>query len=603
MITPRFRVTQDDTSVEVVIEVPHLRAQDIDLHVQDFQLRFYARPYFLRLTFPGRLVEDDQSKARYQVDEGELVLKVSKVVPGEHFSDLDLLSKLLATQDELKQSMTTAAGASGAIPKGPLIQVLDTPVNDPDYLASAEDALDEAEDGDETFDWEIPQTVPESGDAALSSTPNTSLTGTAYNYGFNNAYRHFFTHVQEVGNEVNVLHAPETTAAIDRHREQQAAEDAKFDPEYYLAEYFADSTEDGAYALRLAALDYETQWEQCYSQIRRQARKALKATAATSSMAVAETASEFPALDPTEALSASLDTLAIQPASPPAKTAAHPNDEIATPKPTETRVQVTESLPALITQFSDAEQALMRALPRKEYLLDASIYTPRLYLGLVDLVFAYSYDFRTNQGESSVESAWTVGALSALCSALDLPMIHPVDASSPTGASTTGITSPLHMTVIGCFRRALAYPLHRHWEVCVRVLHDTILLFKLGQRAILKVLLALKDLFDHHDTYYVYSKIWLDDYCVWLQRHADPKAIQALARELEGLTIAKSELGWELEALEERGYVTTASEYSDSSEGEASSESSDDDATSEDSDVEDAGEDLGQGSGQDEAIS
>lgn len=71
--------------------------------------------------------------------------------------------------------------------------------------------------------------------------------------------------------------------------------------------------------------------------------------------------------------------------------------------------------------------------------------------------------------------------------------------------------------VLSCYRRALVYPLYRNFELCDKVLQDVYILFKLGKRAILKALLDMKYLFDHHDVYYVYSKIFFDDYCVWIQ--------------------------------------------------------------------------------------
>jgi protein SHQ1 len=70
---------------------------------------------------------------------------------------------------------------------------------------------------------------------------------------------------------------------------------------------------------------------------------------------------------------------------------------------------------------------------------------------------------------------------------------------------------------VASYRRTLAYPLYRNWTLCEKVLQDVYIMFKLGKRAILKALLEMKDIFDHHDIYYVYSKIWLDDYCVWIQ--------------------------------------------------------------------------------------
>ena len=70
------------------------------------------------------------------------------------------------------------------------------------------------------------------------------------------------------------------------------------------------------------------------------------------------------------------------------------------------------------------------------------------------------------------------------------------------------------------YRRSLAYPWYRNYELIKKCQEDVYVLLKLGKRAILKALLELKDLFDHHDIYYIYSKIFLDDYCIWCQTKA-----------------------------------------------------------------------------------
>lgn len=65
MITPTFKVDQDDNFVYITINTPHVRvlcvytldylktntkkkAQDVDLYVEGSEFRFYLRPYFLR---------------------------------------------------------------------------------------------------------------------------------------------------------------------------------------------------------------------------------------------------------------------------------------------------------------------------------------------------------------------------------------------------------------------------------------------------------------------------------------------------------------------------------------------------------------------------
>lgn len=60
----------------------------------------HINPYFLRLGFSGRLVEDDASTAQYDPSSGYLTVTLTKETPGETFSDLDILSKLLAPKKE-----------------------------------------------------------------------------------------------------------------------------------------------------------------------------------------------------------------------------------------------------------------------------------------------------------------------------------------------------------------------------------------------------------------------------------------------------------------------------------------------------------------------
>ncbi|KAG0779901.1 hypothetical protein G6F22_010374 [Rhizopus arrhizus] len=140
-------------------------------------------------------------------------------------------------------------------------------------------------------------------------------------------------------------------------------------------------------------------------------------------------------------------------------------------------------------QFTAQEEEMMRQLPRKEYLISNE---KAIYLGLVDLLFAYSYNHRLTEGEGNVESAWCIGKLSSTMSCLEVN----------------------------------------------------------SKRAILKALLDMKYLFDHHDVYYIYSKIYLDDYCVWIQ-HANENVLRTLAHELHHFKMNKTELGWDLEEIEE----------------------------------------------------
>lgn len=48
MITPVFRVTQNETHVKVQVHAPHARLSDAEVHVEEDEVKFFASPYFLR---------------------------------------------------------------------------------------------------------------------------------------------------------------------------------------------------------------------------------------------------------------------------------------------------------------------------------------------------------------------------------------------------------------------------------------------------------------------------------------------------------------------------------------------------------------------------
>lgn len=96
MITPRFSCSQNDRSLIVSAYCPAVRASEIEIHVDDTLLSLHVAPYFLRLSFPASVVEDDQSSAVYDPASGYLTLTLTKLNRGENFPDLDLLGKLLA---------------------------------------------------------------------------------------------------------------------------------------------------------------------------------------------------------------------------------------------------------------------------------------------------------------------------------------------------------------------------------------------------------------------------------------------------------------------------------------------------------------------------
>jgi len=135
-------------------------------------------------------------------------------------------------------------------------------------------------------------------------------------------------------------------------------------------------------------------------------------------------------------------------------------------------------------------------LPNKEYLLENEVVT---LLGLVDIIYCYAYDYRTTMGDSTVESAWTIAKISPTLSWLD---------------KFTNMSEVIH----ACVRRTLCFPLYRHWQLTKKVIKDTMCIFKIGKRAILKCLLNMRHLFQFSETQHALNRLYIDDYCVFGSR-------------------------------------------------------------------------------------
>lgn len=144
--------------------------------------------------------------------------------------------------------------------------------------------------------------------------------------------------------------------------------------------------------------------------------------------------------------------------------------------------------------------------------------TQALYLTLLTLLFSYSYESRTTQGDPTPESAWTLASLTPAFSALDPA---PYDqAQSCSTAPDAFAEAELASVFTASYRRSLAFPLYRSFALAEACRADVAGLLSRGKRLIARCLLEMKDILDHHEVYYVYSKIWIDDFCVWTLAYA-----------------------------------------------------------------------------------
>lgn len=144
--------------------------------------------------------------------------------------------------------------------------------------------------------------------------------------------------------------------------------------------------------------------------------------------------------------------------------------------------------------------------------------THSLYHTLLGILFAYTYDARTTQHDPTPESAWTISTLTPAFSALDPPPYSNGLSNGASDGTFTGVE--VSETLVRSYRRALAFPLYRSFALVNACRSDVAALLLKGKRTVVRCLLEVKHILDHHDLYYVYSKIWIDDFLVWTMAYA-----------------------------------------------------------------------------------
>lgn len=266
------------------------------------------------------------------------------------------------------------------------------------------------------------------------------VTLTNIKYGFNNQYESIINVSMSNGNDINELGDPEATTANDKIIERLIKENIKFDPEYYASDYILET-----FPIEDDDKSYKTmlEWKN-------------------------PTTKQF------------LSWYKLQQSLPD-----------------------SEKLQLMAVEFSKDEQEKMINLPRKSYIIEDA-YKPQLLMLILSLLFSYHFDLRENDGEHTIESAWTIGKLTPQFAFLDSQIV--IDNQD----------NLLKATIITSIRRALSYPYHRNYNVCIKAWEDVYYNLRGGKRFILKSLLKLKELFRFHDVYYVYDKIWLEDLCTWV---------------------------------------------------------------------------------------
>ena len=152
--------------------------------------------------------------------------------------------------------------------------------------------------------------------------------------------------------------------------------------------------------------------------------------------------------------------------------------------------------------FTRDENDTLCQLAKNHLRKTTNIENTSLFLSLTDILYSYAYDHRTTSGDASPESAWTIAILSPTLSWFE---VYDAQNDNPADA------------LCYAMRRTLIYPYLRFWPLACMVADDVVDIFNGGKRVILRALLQIYRIFENTDTHYILNKIFICDYCVWIQ--------------------------------------------------------------------------------------
>ncbi|VDP92588.1 unnamed protein product [Echinostoma caproni] len=304
MLTPIFRLYQDETTLSVVIHAPMAKLAELEVCVEEQIFFFTAPPYYLKFELPGP-VHTEEETYRMELIDGDIQVVLKKK---EHcvFKDLDLIVKLINNANPANRSSRILVEEIGKA--------------DCDVVQKSDENLDWFAETKYDFD------IDSSGNLGTSD----EIVVLPPTYGFSGSKSGLFrvesdlTHVVDLPN-------PDHCKQEHRSKLRISAENRKFCPVHYLADLFEQDCWKSMLELRVPWHDTN--------------------------------GSNGPEL--TDEQRHRLITLS------------------------------TRRLPLVSTDTRE---------------------TVSLYLGLLDLLLAYTYDYRVREGEEMTESGWNIVKLSATLS-------------------------------------------------------------------------------------------------------------------------------------------------------------------------------------------
>ncbi|CAF0830274.1 unnamed protein product [Didymodactylos carnosus] len=408
MLTPRFELSQTNDCLQIMICCPYAHLTDVECDIiSDNEFYFYLKPYYLHLYLPGK-VKDEQNYT-YDVENSTFTFLYKKMVMGEYFNDLDMLTNLLYKDKKITNKIAK--------------------------VETVESVQEDEEEDDEPM-WSL---LEEKLDSVEES---SSIQLVPNHYGFNLSYSEIFSKFDPEYLLIFDNKIPEILSQNDIRLKRYEMEQKDFNPDHYLFDLFDEENQATIQDL----IDYKPQYDK---------------------------------------------------------------------------------------HFTEQDKDDLKNLPHKKLLIETNN-NISLYLGLVDLLFSYSYNKRITMGENCIESPWNLQKLSSQLSWFD------------------SIFNDLNDCLLSCLRRSLIYPLYRSFDLSLKCLCDVSYILKMGKKLILKCLLEIRRLFLDEERRYLLNDLFIDDYCLWLQSsQCHQKWLISLGETIENIQYKKKQMNLNLDKLEE----------------------------------------------------
>ncbi|CAG0912568.1 unnamed protein product [Notodromas monacha] len=438
------------------------------------------------LKLPCPLLADDEgNSAIFDASTGDFTVRMKKQTIGEFFPNLDLLTTL--KQPKVQRS------------NGGILEV-------EDLTAVMDDLLGEIPD------WTVNSSECDGGE----NLPNLSgLSIGNKKYGFANMMSDSTEGLQEELLDICDVRSPHSKSHETRKRERIKHEQDNFDEEYYMQ----DAVETDTISV---LLDFRTPWPQWLEKVSTSSGKLVKESVGRCRWFLGNLAH----CTEIDLESSGVHWMLHRQLVDLSSRVISYNHVEASIVEYFTNYKVCYST----VEMTDGERDRMMQLANRNYLFDNADDVRRCYLGLVDILLAYAYNFRVTSGECDVESPWNISRLSAT-----LAWFNEFDS--------------MHEVVVTSFRRMLCYPQYRNWDLNETIRSDVVSILRLGKKAVLKCLLDILGIFNGREPYYLLNRFYINHYAVFVQRIPEGR-LESLGELLQQTSVSKEDVDLGLEACD-----------------------------------------------------